>query len=956
VKAHSFKMEPGIKSGVNPMKKKIFSIVLILDTLALRFSAPPVIAAEPGKAIELLLNEGSGSTARDSSGNSNNATIYGAAWNQLASGKWVLDFNGSSNYLRTPDSSTFNFNGSGAAVSLETWVNFKQNSAMMVLGNGSGGSSGGYAIYFTSTRTMGYIEGNSQNKGWFASISNGTPIITDTWYHIVYTYDGLKGRMYCDGVPAGTSADWSGGIYSTLSSFYVYSSFAGRMGKIAVYDHALSLTEVEAKYNAEKSQYLATSQDVEVFVYPAITNNKIIPTTSISEEYRTDLIQLDGSPDEYRAATFVVKAPFDIEGLSVNPGELTGSQGTIGLDSIDIKTVACWFQAGNGISDVNHLVLTPELLVNDDTLIKVENANNYVKLTDGSYRWISDPNDTVEQTQIIPVSELPISDSPVWQPVEIQAGMNKQFWMTVHIPAAAAPGVYDGTITLDTADSRITELHVNLTVHPIDLAEPYLTYSGYYAGKINAGSPDGSISYIIKSEDQLTAELQNMVAHGLANPLCAQGYGNLEMLAKVLNLRNSLGMGDKPLYYTAPDPWGYQSPELVQYILNLVGQYGIEDVYFYGIDEAQGDELLAQRESWQAIQAAGGKVFASGYPAANGNTGTYGAVGDILDLFVNSGAPSAAEAALWHSQGHQIFSYGNPQMGEEAPGTYRRNYGLLLWQNDFDGAMDFAYQWGFGNIWNDFDSADYRDHNMTYPTINGVIDTIQWEGFREGVNDIRYLTTLLQTIQNARKAGVDTSEAEGWLAEIKQADLTGLDLEAVRADMIKYILALQTAEAEPQLATIVVTPTATAVESTIIEGGVSSVIVVTGESQAFSAQGYDLQGNQVNDLTFEWSINDSSAGSIDGEGQFIAAYNPGTYIDVIQVTAEGVTAFASITVISAYEIWDLNQDGETNVLDLILVGQHMQESGEPGWIPEDINRDGSVNSLDTEMILLNFNR
>jgi len=186
--------------------------------------------------------------------------------------------------------------------------------------------------------------------------------------------------------------------------------------------------------------------------------------------------------------------------------------------------------------------------------------------------------------------------------------------------------------------------------------------------------------------------------------------------------------------------------------------------------------------------------------------------------------------------------------------------------------------------------------------------------------------------------------------------LPGLDLEAVRADMIKYILALQTAEAEPQLATIVVTPTATAVESTIIEGGVSSVIVVTGESQAFSAQGYDLQGNQVNDLTFEWSINDSSAGSIDEEGQFIAAYNPGTYIDVIQVTAEGVTAFASITVISAYEIWDLNQDGETNVLDLILVGQHMQESGEPGWIPEDINRDGSVNSLDTEMILLNFNR
>ena len=31
---------------------------------------------------------------------------------------------------------------------------------------------------------------------------------------------------------------------------------------------------------------------------------------------------------------------------------------------------------------------------------------------------------------------------------------------------------------------------------------------------------------------------------------------------------------------------------------------------------------------------------------------------------------------------------------------------------------------------------------MAYPMTDGVIDTIQWEGYREGVNDIRYLATL----------------------------------------------------------------------------------------------------------------------------------------------------------------------------------------------------------------------
>jgi hypothetical protein len=49
-------------------------------------------------------------------------------------------------------------------------------------------------------------------------------------------------------------------------------------------------------------------------------------------------------------------------------------------------------------------------------------------------------------------------------------------------------------------------------------------------------------------------------------------------------------------------------------------------------------------------------------------------------------------------------------------------------------------------------------------------------------------------------------------------------------------------------------------------------------------------------------------------------------------------------------IGDVNSDGFVNVLDLILVGQHLGETGPPGWIPEDINADGQINVLD--MILI----
>ncbi|MFC1866485.1 DUF2341 domain-containing protein, partial [Chloroflexota bacterium] len=54
--------------------------------------------------------------------------------------------------------------------------------------------------------------------------------------------------------------------------------------------------------------------------------------------------------------------------------------------------------------------------------------------------------------------------------------------------------------------------------------------------------------------------------------------------------------------------------------------------------------------------------------------------------------------------------------------------------------------------------------------------------------------------------------------------------------------------------------------------------------------------------------------------------------------------------------YDVNEDGQVNVLDLILIGQHRGESGQPGWIPEDVNEDGTVNVLDMILIGQNWTR
>jgi len=120
-----------------------------------------------------------------------------------------------------------------------------------------------------------------------------------------------------------------------------------------------------------------------------------------------------------------------------------------------------------------------------------------------------------------------------------------------------------------------------------------------------------------------------------------------------------------------------------------------------------------------------------------------------------------------------------------------RNFGLLLWSVNYDGAMTYAYQHSFGHGWNDFDSDRYRDHNMAYPTVDGVIGTVEWEGYREASDDVAYVTTLLNLINEAEEAGGARGEkaraARDWVMSI---DPQG-DLDQIRAGIIKRVMALR---------------------------------------------------------------------------------------------------------------------------------------------------------------------
>lgn len=532
-----------------------------------------------------------------------------------------------------------------------------------------------------------------------------------------------------------------------------------------------------------------------VHVVNPISGEKILPTTFPLPGNQSTTLKLSVCRGEYEPASFVFRATTrDVKILRFSPSNLIGESGIISKANVDIRVVKVWYQGGGGWNAIGlshqrkSKVLVPELLLKDDGLVQIDKGSeeNFVRLKFPSgNKLVSVSQPASLRSRILPsVSDFPIQDTKEIQPLTLKQNETKQLWITIYVPQDSDPGIYKGTIALSDSRGLLGELGIELRVLPFDLSPPKTQYSIYYRGRLS-GNP--TISSEQKNRTQFIAELENMMAHGVTNPTVYQRL-NKEEIKSVLQIREQVGLDKDSLFYLGTGTGNPQEKnELAQLYRRVVAvkeiadEYGINNTYFYGLDEAKGEKLLSQRKAWDVVRQGKAKVFVAGYSA------TPSVVRDLLDLLIMAGKPEFSQAEELHRMGHRIFSYANPQVGPENPEIFRRNYGLELWKNSYDGAMPYAYQDSMGFIWNDFDHEKYRDHSFTYPTVDGVIDTLAWEGFREGIDDVRYVGTLEKALRDVRNSSDPVvAEASNFLRNLRNT--TGVDLNETRKKVVFYIL------------------------------------------------------------------------------------------------------------------------------------------------------------------------
>ena len=141
-------------------------------------------------------------------------------------------------------------------------------------------------------------------------------------------------------------------------------------------------------YASLKSEYIKShpGQALIPFPWEPITSTKVLPFNYEIPAVPGNTISMTACRDEFEPASFIITSQKDLSGINIVVPNLYNNQGnSIPSSAIDVRLVKVWFQSGNDtiLPVTMGYYLTPELLLKDDSLVKVDyvTKTNYLKTT-----------------------------------------------------------------------------------------------------------------------------------------------------------------------------------------------------------------------------------------------------------------------------------------------------------------------------------------------------------------------------------------------------------------------------------------------------------------------------------------------------------------------------------------------------------------------------------------------
>jgi len=454
-------------------------------------------------------------------------------------------------------------------------------------------------------------------------------------------------------------------------------------------------------------------------------------------------VLLSACAEQTQAASFCIYSPVALTNVAVSvPRDLQGIGHVLPRSAVDIHVVKVWEQGGAGpLRDPDTAAAVPELLVKDDR-VPLSGAAPDARLTGPA------------------VCNIP-------------ADTSKQFWLSVTVPRNTPPGPYSGSLVVSGRGLPAPVIvHLALTVLPLRLLSPAKQYGVDLRSRLDPApaalpsTDDKSLVTDFVTKDVLDAQLADIYAHGFT---IASLYDSSNTLWDAVTEYKNNGLGTAyNLYKGDGDPQavekertGHSDPVLTYY---------------------------ADPEPNAAASARMAPLSKAGIPNATyiPRQDDFTALGASSDIVVYN-RDSEYPQKLLRTNGQRLSmtrDWWYWPATDEDPKTNRVDSGVLLWKSNLYGAFLPDYQTAFGADPYDETSAGasqsriaFRPLMLTYPVKGGVLDTLQWEACREGVTDVRYLTTMYAALRECKDAHIAkplVSEAETYVKTFLTKPLANL--------------------------------------------------------------------------------------------------------------------------------------------------------------------------------------
>lgn len=216
------------------------------------------------------LDEGQGTTANDSSGNSNSGTISGATWQnqEMCVSNKCLQFDGNNDNIQRADDSDFDF-GAGVSFSVSVWIKHSENTSgqdILI----SKFNEAGYKILMEADGDI--TCGLDYDSTWSPAdsvTSTAANYDDNKWHQVTCVKDANTSlTLYIDGTSVGTpdssltnsTLTNSDPLYVGIDADGTSNPWLGHIDDFKIYNYALSASQVKADFNSGSSVLGAKTQ------------------------------------------------------------------------------------------------------------------------------------------------------------------------------------------------------------------------------------------------------------------------------------------------------------------------------------------------------------------------------------------------------------------------------------------------------------------------------------------------------------------------------------------------------------------------------------------------------------------------------------------------------------------------------------------------------------------------